>query len=96
MFDENLAILEGADYAADTFWLEEELEDSFPFSIDEEMDMVALDRAAILIQEMADRFNYIPWNADGAITQLRESANNAIENIEKFLSAYTQLQEMGN
>ena len=58
MYDENLAILEDADYAADMFWFEgEESDDSFPFGVDEEMDMVSLDRTAALIQEMADRFN---------------------------------------
>lgn len=97
MYDENLSILEDADYTADMFWIEgEESDDSFPFSVDEEMDMVSLDRTAALIQEMTNRFDNIAWNADGAITQLRESASNATKNIEKFLNAYTQLREMGN
>lgn len=97
MYDENLGILEDADYTADMFWIEgEESDDSFPFGVDEEMDMVSLDRTAALIQEMTNRFDNIAWNADGAITQLRESASNAIKNIEKFLNAYTQLREMGN
>lgn len=97
MYDENLGILEDADYTADIFWLEgEESDDSFPFCIDEEMDMVSLDRAAALIQEMTDRFNNIAWNADGTITQLRESASNATKSIEEFLNAYAQLREMEN
>lgn len=97
MYDENLSFLEDADYAADMFWLEgEESDDSFPFGVDEEMDMVSLDRASALIQEMTDKFNNIAWNADGAITQLRESAYNATKNIEEFLNAYAKLREMGN
>lgn len=97
MYDENLAILEDADYAADMFWLEgEESDDSFPFGVDEEMDMVSLDRAAALIQEMTNKFDNIAWNADGAIARLRESAYSATKSIEEFLNAYTQLREMGN
>ena len=60
MYDENLGILEDADYTADMFWLDgEESDDSFSFSADEEMDIVSLDQAAVLIQEMTDRFDNI-------------------------------------
>ena len=60
MYDENLTILENADYAADMFWLDEKrLDDSSSFSTDEEMNMIFLDRAAALIQEITDKFNNI-------------------------------------
>ena len=96
MYDENLSILEDADYNGDIFWLQEECLDSFSSDIDDEMDMITIDRAAYLIEEMARRFNDIDSSADGSVRILREAASKIAINIEDFLSAYTRLKEMRN
>ena len=92
MYDDNLAILEDADYTADMFWLEgEESEDSFPFTADEEMDMVTLDQAATIIQEMREKFKDASSSTAENIARFQESAQNATKGIKDFLNT---IQEM--
>lgn len=97
MFDENLSILEGADYAADTFWFEEErdLKDGLLFEINDEIDIVTVECTSTLIQEMSQRFDdFFSWNADGSIKQLRDSAQKIEVEIKNFLAAYERLRSL--
>ena len=95
MYDETLSILEDADYTADMFWLGEESKDSSPFEIDDELDMVTIDRTATLIEEMSHHFDDIfAWQADGTIYELREAANSAAFYINRFLKAYDELKDL--
>lgn len=97
MFDENLSILEDADYAADTFWFEEErnLKNEPLFEIDDEIDIVTVECTSTLIQEMSQRFDDLfPWSADGSIKQLRDSAQKIEVEIKNFLAAYERLRSL--
>ena len=91
MYDENLSILEGADYAADTFWLEgEELKDSFPFGEEQdlelELDLVSIDRMSSLIRDLSE-------NLDERFFSVRDAGYNASQAIDKFVYLYNKIVE---
>lgn len=93
MYDENLTTLEESDYIADMFWLkEEESNDSLLFTIDEEMDMVTIDRTKSLIYDMAEK------NIHGSAAEIKDLKNRAKEaqqKIDDFLATYAALKERG-
>lgn len=85
MYDETLTILENVDYIDEMFLFgEEESEDPFHFEIDEEMDIVSLDRASALIKEMAERFDNTSYN------YLKVAAKNAQNSIQNFINQYEE------
>lgn len=97
MYDEKLAILEASDYAAETFWIDDDPEEMLYFDIDEEMDMVAIDRALNLIESMSSRFNGVMNAANEEnIICLKNAANKAIKNMKDFLRYYDNLRETEN
>ena len=95
MFDENLSILEDADYTADLFWFEKPPFYSSSFNIDDEINMVTVDQVSTLVQEMSQEFDDLfPWDADGSIKQLRDSARKIEVEIKNFLAAYERLRSL--
>lgn len=97
MYDENLGILETADYKADTFWLEEGYYDDFTLDIDEEMDLVSIERASSLIEELVSQYDSISMTSEkleDAFIKMRDAANNAAKSIQHFINTYEKLKEM--
>ena len=86
MYDENLSILEGADYNADIFWLEGTSEDPFNITIEQELDLVSIDRTASLIKQLSE-------NLDESYSTVRDAAYNAAQAIDKFIRLYNKTME---
>jgi hypothetical protein len=86
MYDENLSILEGADYNADVFWLEGTSEDPFNITIEQELDLVSIDRTASLIKQLSE-------NLDESYSAVRDAAYNAAQAIDKFIRLFNKTME---
>ena len=93
-----MGILETADYKADTFWLEEGYyNDNFTLDIDEEMDLVSIERASSLIEELVSQYDSISITSEkleDAFIKMRDAANNAAKSIRYFINTYEKLKEM--
>ena len=87
MYDENLSILEGADYNADVFWLEGTSEDPFNITIEQELDLVSIDRTASLIKQLSE-------NLDESYSAVRDAAYNAAQAIDKFIRLFNKTMEV--
>lgn len=97
MYDENFSILEGADYNADTFWLEEEESiDSLPLNFDDdELDMVTIDQTVALIKEMSERFdNNSTFDFVKSLSKLHDAAYKATVSLQSFVDMYNKVKNM--
>lgn len=96
MYDENLTILEGADYTADTFWFEgEESTDPFPLNFDDdELDMVTIDQTAALIKEMSERFDSSTFDYVKSLSKLHDAAYKATVSLQNFVDMYNKVKNM--
>lgn len=87
MYDETLTILENTDYIDEMFLIDgEETEDPFHFEVNEEMDIISIDRAAALIKEMADRID------SNGFTSIKQAATAAQTSIQNFLNQYEEMR----
>lgn len=91
MYDENLSILEESDYDADSFWLEEEElsytkddDDDFLFEIDEEMNLISIERTIDVIKDLVDKVSL-------EHEDLHKIAKKTIKDINDFINKYEKV-----
>lgn len=82
MYDETLGTFEVSDYQTDSFWLEGGYES--PFGVEEELDLVSIDRAASLIRDMSNKL-------DEKYSEVRDAAYNAGQAIDEFIRLYNNV-----
>ena len=82
MYDEALSTLEASDYNSDSFWLEGGYDS--PFGVEEELDLVSIDRTASLIRDMSNKL-------DEEFSEVRDAAYNASQAIDKFIRLYNNV-----